>query len=175
MYNPNSPYSFARSQSNTLNSPYASASDISLPLTTGTGTTNPFLGQGELTASPTSSGSSSVRYVYAKGRATPAPPHHSTVKLVTRHSQMPSSSSSVGTATELPTHTVLDVPQAQGRELRFDEEMANEERERGAMEERSEREEHVGPDGVVPKQPKLAWPLTVGLLIIVTVVSTVYD
>ncbi|EIM90911.1 uncharacterized protein STEHIDRAFT_90828 [Stereum hirsutum FP-91666 SS1] len=110
----NSPYAFGHSRSYILNSPEASASDISLPLTNGS--TSQFIDHGrrETSPSPTSAGSSSMRYVYSKGGATPAPEHGTTAA-----------------------------------------------------------ERYVGPDGVVPKQPKLAWPLTLGLLITVTVLVAV--
>lgn len=160
---PNSPYAFGHSRSYILNSPEASASDISLPLTNGS--TSQFIDHGrrENSPSPTSAGSSSMRYVYSKGGATPAPEHGTTVKLVPHHGQM-ASSSSVGTTAEVPVFE-------SGPGIRFDEDMAYEERERRrAMEEREAAERYVGPDGVVPKQPKLAWPLTLGLLITVTVV-----
>lgn len=168
---PNSPYAFGHSRSY-LNSPNASASDISLPMT---GSTSRFLGDHgrEDSQSPTSSGSETIRYVYSKGRATPAPEHGTTVKLVPQHAQM-LSSSSAGTAAELPTHAIFDGDPSMGHGIRFDEDMAYEEKERRAMEEARERERDVGPDGVVPKQPKLAWPLTLGLLVVVTVVRAVF-
>lgn len=113
-----------------------------------------------------------MRYVYSKGTATPAPEHGTTVKLVPQHAQM-ASSSSAGTAADLPAHAVFDGVSS-GPGIRFDEDMAYEERQRRkAMEEEEKAARYVGPDGVVPKEPKLSWPLTLGLLIIVTVVRAI--
>ncbi|KAI0322589.1 Sodium/calcium exchanger protein-domain-containing protein [Amylostereum chailletii] len=130
------------------------ASTTSLPeLPNGNRALSPYSSVSELSIplSRTSSNSSTstVEYTYGKGAATPAPALGSTVKLIHRGgSPMP--------AMELPATTLHPNPSMQ-----FDEEtMIN-------------GEDRLRAQGMAaaqrPPQPKLSWPLTMTLLVVVTV------
>ncbi|TFY83290.1 hypothetical protein EWM64_g720 [Hericium alpestre] len=129
-------------------SPYSS-SDVSLPMSNSSNS-NP------------GSSSSTLGFVYSK--ATPAPALGSTVKIVHdgRHGH-------AGPATQLPTNTGPGY--YPGRNVQFDEEtivdipLGNERNE-------EPKEEPVQPQPKM-KEPKLSWPMTTALLVVVAVLVSI--
>ncbi|KAA1467535.1 hypothetical protein DENSPDRAFT_251044 [Dentipellis sp. KUC8613] len=123
-------------------SPFASASDLSLPMT-----------------NASSSSSTTIGFVYSK--AAPAPAINSTVKLVHdgRHGH-------TCPATELPSSTGPDF--SPERPLPMDEATYIE-----RLEEREAEKEEQAIVHHKVKEPKLSWPLTVGLLVIIAVLVAI--
>ena len=132
-------------------SPYTSASnsisEIAVPATNG----------------GASASSSTVGLSYPKGKAMPAPALNSTVKLVNDGRHAPSDSAFRVTRTD--SETV--VGHSQGV-VHFDEQAHVDIGESPALDEKQQAKE--GKEHKT-KEPKLSWPLTMALLVVVTVVS----